>query len=536
MTAYHSNILNHLGLVAGMCSELGLVDAINELLPSNSPDQIVSNGHCVLAMILNGLGFVNKRLYLTPHFFENKPLSRLLGENIEAAHLNDDRLGRCLDALHNYGVETLYSLLIPKFVKKLGLVCSRGHMDITSFEVSGAYAKQSDKAISIKRGYSKSHRPDLKQVGLLLICSQASRLPVLMRPLAGNQEETGAYQQTISDHIQQLRSDIGLHYLLFDSKGYTKKNLTALSEQAGLYWICRVPSTLTYSQDLYAKTTLSDMTKLDDNYSYVMHTYTYGTVKQRWLLLHSAQLAKQRQASITRKINKELDNKTKAFTKLGKRSFNCMEDAQQALTAFEKELQNCRLDKSHIRPKRKYLRAGKPTSKTPFKMTYYIEGQVVIDDDIKQAKLDKAGFFILATNQLDEKVLSDTGILTEYKGQDNVEKGFRFLKDPNVVASALFFKKNERIEALLMIMTLCLFVYAALEYKIRQQLKAHPPFFPNQKGKPTIKPTAKWVFQYFVGIHVLYIEMTQQQLVLNLKEQHRKLLDILGNNYACYYT
>jgi len=53
-------------------------------------------------MILNVLGYVNRALYLMPHFFKDKPVERLLGENIEAGHLNDDTLGRALDVIYAY--------------------------------------------------------------------------------------------------------------------------------------------------------------------------------------------------------------------------------------------------------------------------------------------------------------------------------------------------------------------------------------------------------------------------------------------------
>lgn len=51
-------------------------------------------------MLLNGLGFVNCALYLMPLFFKDKPVERLLGEGIEAEHLNEDILGRALDAVY----------------------------------------------------------------------------------------------------------------------------------------------------------------------------------------------------------------------------------------------------------------------------------------------------------------------------------------------------------------------------------------------------------------------------------------------------
>ena len=56
--------------------------------------RIVSYGKACVAMVLNGLGFTNRRLYLTPQFFESKPVATLLGAGIEARHLHERNNGR----------------------------------------------------------------------------------------------------------------------------------------------------------------------------------------------------------------------------------------------------------------------------------------------------------------------------------------------------------------------------------------------------------------------------------------------------------
>ena len=66
---YESKELSHLGLVAGMCDELDIVSLINKLIPSESEERKISTGDCVKALILNGLGFSERRLYLVSHFF-----------------------------------------------------------------------------------------------------------------------------------------------------------------------------------------------------------------------------------------------------------------------------------------------------------------------------------------------------------------------------------------------------------------------------------------------------------------------------------
>jgi hypothetical protein len=144
------------------------------------------------------------------------------------------------------------------------------------------------------------------------------------------------------------------------------------------------------------------------------------------------------------------------------------------------------------------------------------------------------GTVILATNELDGTQLSPQELLASYKGQSHAERGFRFLKDPQFFASSLYLKKPERIMALLMVMTVCLLVYAALEYRIRQALKAHQARFPDQKGKPGQNPTTRWVFHYFVGIHLLSVS-GQWPLVLNLTEEHYNLLQLLGRPYMQLY-
>ena len=85
-----------------------------------------------------------------------------------------------------------------------------------------------------------------------------------------------------------------------------------------------------------------------------------------------------------------------------------------------------------------------------------------------------------------------------------------------------------------MVMTVCLLVYAALEYRIRKALKDKEATFPDQKGQRIPNPTARWVLQYFVGIH-LWCQAGQWPIVLNLSEEHQHLLRLLGPPYMRSY-
>src|SRR4029450_13152328 len=157
---YRTQVLDHLGLVAGMFVELGITEVIDQATQQNPETRIVTAGHAVKAMVLNGLGFLNQQLYLVPHFFQNKPISRLIAPAIQARHLNDDTLGRALDTLYDYGVTELYSLMATTAAKRLGLAPTFTHLDRTSFHVDGRSNSDEEPdahVMHIPRGYSRDH-------------------------------------------------------------------------------------------------------------------------------------------------------------------------------------------------------------------------------------------------------------------------------------------------------------------------------------------------------------------------------------------
>jgi len=124
-----SEQLGHLGLVAATIRELGIIEKIDARLDLNErKGGLVTYGRRVAAMVLNGLGFMNSRLSMTTHFFQDKPVAQLLGSEVSAENLNDDCLGRCLDKISEYGVTKLYSELAFEIAQEKGILGQR--MDI----------------------------------------------------------------------------------------------------------------------------------------------------------------------------------------------------------------------------------------------------------------------------------------------------------------------------------------------------------------------------------------------------------------------
>ena len=368
-----------------------------------------------------------------------------------------------------------------------------------------------------------------------LMVEHQAGIPLLMKPLSGNSSDVQDFGQVVAEHIKQLQTTYGTTDLVADSALSSAENLQKLAE-TGIKWITRVPATVTDAQEALAHAHPDTMEPLGEDYRDHVLASTYGGVAQRWILCYSAQRRPQAQRSVDKHWLKHSKADAKAFQKLCRTAFACAADAQQALTTCAHGLQAASLHDGTIYPRPRYSLRGRPGQDTaPVQVVYHMTGALTSSLAAHEALIAPQRWFILATNELDEHRLPPQALLAGYKGQQRVERGFRFLKDPRFLASALYLKKPERIMALLMVMTVCLLVYAALEYRIRKALKDHEATFPNQKGQPVQNPTARWVFQYFVGIHLLRIR-GEGAFVLNLNDQHQHLLRLLGRPYEAFYS
>lgn len=205
-------LIDHLGLVADQIDQLHLVELIDQRLPIEGNGSKVSMGERVSAMILNGLGFVDSRLYMFPDFLKKRPISRLFGKQMEASWFNDDTLGRCLDAIAQYGITKLFTEVSFSIAREKNLFGKSVHFDTTSLQLEGAYAtdeKSTDQqAVKPAHGYSKSHRDDLKQMVLNLATTGKSNFPIWMEPHSGNASDKKILPVAIvrmNDLCQQLK-------------------------------------------------------------------------------------------------------------------------------------------------------------------------------------------------------------------------------------------------------------------------------------------------------------------------------------------
>ncbi len=535
MTEYKTETLEHLGLVSSMIDELGIVESIDNAIEQDKNERKVTIGEAVKAMILNGLGFANRQLYLVPQFFENKPLDLLIKKGIEPNNLNDTVLGRALDSLYEYGVTPLFSLISTQAFKNINLEAKYHHLDSTAIHVDGKYNSNEEKkegVVHITQGYSKDHRPDLNQVMLEMITEDSHGIPLAMRALDGNSSDKVSFEKMVVDHIEALSNTV-TGTVVADSAIYTSDNLNSFQSN-NIKWITRVPNQIKATTEVIERLSIDRLTphSKDERYAYLPLGNSYADVNQQWIVVHSTQAKNRAKKSVSKKLDKLTDKEIKAFKAFQTTMFACEDDANRA---FEKLTKNFSLlvpvDKKIVTHKR-YKKRGKPKkNQEPDYYEYSIESNYCFKIEPYHQELWRKSIFILASNDLN---IEPEEIIDVYKNQFVVERGFRFIKSPEFLADSLYLKKPERIEALLFIMTLCLMVYASLERKIRTSLEEEDEFFIDQKGKPTQKPTTRWVFQTFIDIHLLSIGDTQQ-IVMNLKDYHHTLLRVLGRDYLINY-
>src|SRR5215813_3409741 len=130
--------LDHLGLIASVINDLGLVSKIDaRLIPDDQ--EALTPGEAIKGMILNGLGFANRPLSLTPQVFANKPLDLLFRPGVEAAMFNRFKLGRTLDEVDTYGCDLFLSEIALAVCQQEAIDQRFNHLDTTSFALSGEY-------------------------------------------------------------------------------------------------------------------------------------------------------------------------------------------------------------------------------------------------------------------------------------------------------------------------------------------------------------------------------------------------------------
>jgi transposase len=271
----------------------------------------------------------------------------------------------------------------------------------------------------------------------------------------------------------------------------------------------------------------------ENGYKIASFTSNYGSVEQRWLLVYSEQAYQREKKTFERNLEKKETVLKKAIWHLGNEIFETEKEAKSALKKIGKQHKLHRIN-GRVVALLKYAKPGKPKAGEEKVVSgYQIEATYTRNTKEIEKCLNKKGRFILATNDLDKEKYADEQMLSEYKEQQNVEGGFRFLKDPWFMVDSIFLKSSHRIEALMMVMTLCLMVYNIAQYKLRKVLQEKNETLPNQLKKEIKNPTMRWVFQLMEGIGIVRFYRKsgklKKEIITNLNNLRKKIICLFGN-------
>lgn len=523
--------VGHLGIVAGAYDTLGIAEIIDRAIPKTRHHNL-SHSQIVKLMSLNGLGFIERRLYLFPEFFDDIALSRLVGTGITREHLNDDVLGRTLDAIAEYGPTELFNEIVAECLlpEEFGSNCV--HVDTTNFSVSGEYESDfGTEEVQITYGYPKDGRWDLKRF-VLGIASNQHGVPLFLQTFSGNESDKESIRNIIRDLTENLKSQEKIYHVA-DSAFYTPESLQLLASHT--FWISRVPGTIGEVQNLENADLIFESCK-DPRYSYYEYYTSYAGIEQKWVVYHSDPMHTRQEKTFTTKLEKNLEQARKSLKKLTTHEFACEPDAVAAADKWLSKHTRYRFRKVSIMPisRKTTKKRGRPKIDEPMTTVYCLDVELENNPEFIHQEIQKMGRFVLATNDLD---LSPDTLLEYYKEQGVVERGFRFLKDKSFRVAEVFLKKNSRIQALAMIMVLCLFIYSMVEFRLRQALERTGETVISQTKKQTQRPTLKWVFFLFRRVREFSVLVDDRCItkIANLSTDLRKILALLGPSYEKYY-
>ncbi len=306
-------------------------------------------------MILNGLGFVSSPLYMFPEFFKDKPCEYLIGEGVKAEYLNDDKLGRVMDNLFIKGLTEIFLAISINVKKQFDISSKSLHLDSSSLHMHGEYNNslpdviiginaediaKPPQAIEITYGYSRDHRPDLKQFIVELISSGDGDIPMFFESASGNQSDSSNFPKIFSKFKEKFKDNDDL--MVADAALYSAKNINLLSE---MKWLCRVPLTIKIAKELVSTLLTSDfITSSLPGYYYCSRTVDYGEIEQRWLIVESSERKKSDLRQLEKRISKSKINASNQLKKLLNSKFKSQQEAISIVDNLNKKLKYHKID------------------------------------------------------------------------------------------------------------------------------------------------------------------------------------------------
>ena len=399
------------------------------------------------------------------------------------------------------------------------------------------YEDKDPQTIQVKYGHSKDYRPDLKQVMLSLTVNGDANIPIWMEPQDGNSSDKTSFHETIA-RVENFKDQLKLNHDFIWVADSALYNTDKLLKYNDMLWISRVPETIKDCKSLLELNDASFHWETNKSgYSCAEIYSNYGAIPQRWILVSSKQAYEREKITFENMLQKQKDKAQKDCWHLSKQVFNCEVDAEPLILELKKKYKFLQLS-SQVLTIETYAKKGRPNNDASKIVSGY-QVLITINENAEAIakQLRTKGRFIIATNDIsNSQSLAPFDILAQYKEQQDIECGFKFLKDPWFMVDSFFVKNANRIAALMMIMTLSLLVYNFAQNKLRTALQQQKETIPNQLDRPVKNPTLRWVFQIMEGIGIVKVYNKSKRLisklVTNLDELRLKIIRLFGS-FTC---
>lgn len=556
--ALRSERLGPLPLINHFLERLGLEALLDQYVPTGDRRSTVAHAQA-LGVLLRSIVVEREPIYrqqetavgFAPELFG---LTR-----VQMGYLGDDRIGRALDRLFDADRAALLTAVVLAVGHKFGVRFDELHNDSTSVAFCGQYRGATGRSLrgrtapAITYGYSKDHRPDLKQLLFILTTEAEAGVPVALRVADGNTSDSITHIATW-DALRGLAGRADFLYVA-DSKLCSRDNLDHI-ERAGGRFVTVLPRSRLEDAEFrkWLQTHTPPWELLWDRPN---PRVRYGP-RDRWYIyrapLPSAEgwpvvwvfstLLKLRQESRRRR---NIAAATEAIEALRARLLKArarLRGAAQIDLKVAQILQRYHVGR-YLKVQRrvreehsfKQTRRGRPGPDTAYrKLTrrrYDIEAtldQAAVDYDQKSD-----GMYPLLSN---DRSLTPAQVLEAHKGQPTIEKRFEQIKTVHEIAP-VFLKNEGRIEALFTLYFLALLVQALIERELRLAMKRECleelPIYPEQR--PCRRPTTEQILRLFslAERHTLLSEdRAVQTFHPTLTDLQRQLLSLLGIPHSAY--
>jgi transposase len=440
----------------------------------------------------------------------------LLGVTYEQrASLNDDRIGRALDALYDADRGTMLTELVVGAIREFGIRMDEFHNDSTTVTFSGRYLDadggymRGKKSLSIARGHNKDHRPDLKQLLWTLTVSSDGCVPVHYMAMDGNTDDTSTHL-AVWNAVRDLKESPDFIYVA-DSKLCVEDTLRYIDGQKGKF-ITVLPATR--SEDGWFRQHIQSNT-VDWKSAGAAGRDCYGipitfSVAEspipssegfRIVWVWSSQKEKKdtsiREAAIEKAVSalRKLDKSLNSPKSRIRKRETVVEKADESISGAARYV-SYEIAEEHA-SKFRQQSGGRPGRDTVYTKTvtsrFHVKVKMLEENIRFDAKCD--GIFPLLTNCTE---LSAEDVLGKYKQQPMLEKRHEQLKTVYAVMPVLF-KSIARIEAFLFVYFTAMLIQALIERQVRLSMKkqkiASLPVY--SEGRKCISPTADKLLSAF---------------------------------------